>query len=97
MPPQLRSRRNNKKLPTKIIPSEKLKTNKKASKIGSKESKLKSRQRNTRKSFSKDQSGYLERQYSICRYPDVYMKGGEIERFFIFFEKGETFLLPYSF
>uniref|UniRef100_A0A914L5B2 Homeobox domain-containing protein n=1 Tax=Meloidogyne incognita TaxID=6306 RepID=A0A914L5B2_MELIC len=75
MPPQLRSRRNNKKLPTKIIPSEKLKTNKKASKIGSKESKLKSRQRNTRKSFSKDQSGYLERQYSICRYPDVYMKG----------------------
>nr|CAD2156592.1 unnamed protein product [Meloidogyne enterolobii] len=81
MPPQLRSRRNNKKLPTKIIPSKKLKTNKKASKIGSqKESKIKSRQ---------------QRQYSICRYPDIYMKEGETERFFknIF----ENFLSSYFF
>nr|CAD2124905.1 unnamed protein product [Meloidogyne enterolobii] len=90
--PRLRSKKNNKKLPTKITPSKKLKTNKKSSKIGSKESKLKSRQRNVRKSFSKDQTSYLERQYSICRYPDIYMKEGETERFFfIFLKRGKLF------
>ncbi|CAK5078066.1 unnamed protein product [Meloidogyne enterolobii] len=74
-----RSTRNTKKpTKTKIIPSKKLKINRKTSKMVSPKEKVKSR-RPSRMSFGEEHMGQLEEAFEVCNYPDVYMREGESE------------------